>query len=224
MALGMAVWAQKAVELADEPDYHLLTDNDFARVFLVEIPARSATQLHRHEHDYLSISLNDSTVYAARAGEMAVMVSHNKGDVQFVFKGFAHVTRNESGQTFRCIEVELVKPSDNLATFNVAQTYPNKTMPPPTDPNASYSTILDRDTFKAQQMQLLAGNALPVSTSEHEILLIALNDLQISDERADGPQALELHAGEVMWLPAGPARKLKNTARQNAQLVLVQFR
>ena len=224
VTLSLSVQAQKAVELAEESHYHLLTENDFARVFLVEIPGMSATQLHRHEHDYLSISLADSTVYSTRAGEAPVMVSRNQGAVQLAFGNFAHSTRNDSQRTFRSIEVEIMRPSDTATTLNLTQTAAYTEIPLPVDPTTSYSVSLDRDTFTATEMQLLPGSELPLSASPHEVLLVALSDLQMTDQHPDGPRAIELRAGEVMWLPGEPGRKLRNTARQKALFVVLQFR
>src|SRR5580704_7524773 len=42
------------VEITAEPSHHLALDNEYVRVFKVEVAPHSSTLMHRHRHDYTS--------------------------------------------------------------------------------------------------------------------------------------------------------------------------
>jgi len=48
------------VEITAEPSHHLALENEYVRVFKVEVPAHAATLMHRHRHDYVYVTLGDA--------------------------------------------------------------------------------------------------------------------------------------------------------------------
>ena len=45
--------ATKEVEITAEPSHHLALENNYVRVFKVEVAPHAATLMHRHRHDYV---------------------------------------------------------------------------------------------------------------------------------------------------------------------------
>ena len=67
--------------------------------------------------------------------------------------------------------------------------------------------------------QLAAGDSLKVNGSSH--LLIALNDLTL--QRRNRGDAIDLQSQEVTNLNAGPASDLINTGNSAARFILIEY-
>ena len=44
------------VEITAEPSHHLALENEYIRIFKVEVALRSATLMHVHHHDYVFVT------------------------------------------------------------------------------------------------------------------------------------------------------------------------
>jgi len=97
------------VEITAEPSHHLALENEYVRVFKVEVPAHAATLMHRHRHDYVYVTLGDAHLSNEVEGKPPVEVKLADGDTRFVPGDFAHVARNLSDQPFRNVTIELLQ-------------------------------------------------------------------------------------------------------------------
>ena len=50
------------VEITSEPSHHFSLENEFIRVFKVEVAPQASTLMHRHRHDYVFVTLGDAHV------------------------------------------------------------------------------------------------------------------------------------------------------------------
>src|SRR5258708_2393969 len=82
------------VELTAEPAHHLALENEFVRVFQVNVAPHASTLLHRHGHDYLFVSLGDAHFMNEVQGKAAVEVKLADGEARFTPGDFAHVAKN----------------------------------------------------------------------------------------------------------------------------------
>jgi hypothetical protein len=95
------------VDVADEPNHHLVFENEHVRVFNAEIPAYSSTLLHRHGHDYSVVILGAADVEDEAMGEPPHRKSYQGGETSSGRAGFTHTVRNLGATPFRNIVVEL---------------------------------------------------------------------------------------------------------------------
>src|ERR1700737_3880501 len=72
-----------AVALKAEPHHHLAFENDYVRAFHVEVGPHQSTLLHRHDRDYVFISLGDASVTNAVAGLPEAQVKLKDADARF---------------------------------------------------------------------------------------------------------------------------------------------
>src|SRR5215471_18820221 len=99
--------AQEPVPLAHgnvpgEPHHHLKIENEYVRVYDVEVPPHENTLLHQHDHDYTYVSLGPSDVVNAVLNKPEIHLQLKDGETHFTRGGFAHVARN--------LAIELLKP------------------------------------------------------------------------------------------------------------------
>ena len=102
---------QQSVEITSEPSHHLVFQNEYVRVFDVTVAPHATTLVHKHNYDYLFVTLGDSDVVSVRPGEKPVALKLKDGEVRFTPGNFAHAAINQSDRPFHNITIELLKPS-----------------------------------------------------------------------------------------------------------------
>src|SRR5215468_35827 len=112
-SLAAQTAAPAVVPVDQEPAHHLVFENEWVRVFQVEVAPHAATLMHRHDRDYVFVTLGDSQVISERQGEKPVTLKLKDGEARFTKGGFAHIARNLSDKPFRNVTVELVRPGDH---------------------------------------------------------------------------------------------------------------
>src|SRR5712675_782485 len=114
--LALTAWTQQAqapVEITSEPNHHLVLENMFVRVFAVSVDPGKSSLMHRHAHDYLSVSLGDAQIINTKQGAQPVAASFKDGDVRFTPAGLIHAVPNSGSTPFRNRTIELMQPTTN---------------------------------------------------------------------------------------------------------------
>lgn len=98
-----------AIEITAEPNHHLMFENQFVRVFKVELGPHAAMIVHNHRHDYFYTSIGPSQIENDVSGKPPALRTFQDGETFFVPGDFAHTAKNLSDQTFRVVAVELMQ-------------------------------------------------------------------------------------------------------------------
>ena len=193
-----------------EPHHHLKIENEYVRVYYVEVPPHEDTQLHQHDHDYIYVSLGPSEVINAILNKPEIHLQLKDGETHFTRGGFAHVARNLADTPFRNITIELLKPQNNLRNVcaEVAFGAPFESCSRSAglrEKGISTETAFFTDEtdvsftrFDAQLGQTTITTITPIKGS----VFIVLNGAGIR-KSAKGEPEETLNVGDVMWLLAG---------------------
>jgi hypothetical protein len=97
-------------------------ENEYVRVFRVEVPPHEATLVHRHSRDYVVVTIGDAEVTNAVVGKDPKRWNFKDGDVTFLEasgqKSFAHKAVNESETPFVNYTIE-VKNAESTPTKQI---------------------------------------------------------------------------------------------------------
>ena len=221
LPLLAAYAAAPEVEITSEPTHHLAVENEYVRVFQVEVAPKAATLLHRHRHDYFFVALGDSHVSNEVAGKPAVDLKLADGETRFTPGNFAHVARNLSDHPFRNVTIELMQ-DDKMRTAP---------SPWPMEggdkefPGGRVKVLFVRDGARVSVVHLDPGATVPSHHHDGPHLLVAVSDLDIrSDVDAMGPMPGKFKSGAVKWLPGGYTHTLTNVGKDTAKFVTVEFK
>jgi quercetin dioxygenase-like cupin family protein len=75
------------VEITSEPSHHLALENEYLRVFQVEVAPHTSTLMHRHRHDYIFVTLGDAHVSNEVEGKPPVDLRLTDGEARFTSPG-----------------------------------------------------------------------------------------------------------------------------------------
>jgi quercetin dioxygenase-like cupin family protein len=213
------------VEITAEPGHHLALENEYVRVFKVEVGPNASTLLHRHGYDYIYVTLGVSEVENDVAGKPPIKLTLQDGETHFVPGGFAHVAKNLSDQPFRNVTIELMQ--DEKA---------RQSPPPQWGVNGEEERGLQvlnggtgdilfvKDGVRVSQFDLQPGGVLPKHHHAGPHLLVAVTDLDLrSDIEGNAPAQIQLKAGDIAWTKGDSTHALTNIGKQNAKLITVEF-
>ena len=176
LLVSMATLAQQSqpVEITSEPRHHLVFENEYVRVFDVTVEPRTSTLVHRHNHDYLFVTLGDSDIVSTRPGEKPVHLLVKDGETRFTAGNFAHAALNQSEKPFHNITIELLKPSTNVKTCTDSCSAP---CPTGADACASRTEqLITSDQWIVSSTNSETGK-LPVDADKFARLLVAVDNI-----------------------------------------------
>ena len=224
---ALAAQAPAPMPLPGEPHHHLAFQNDYVKLFEVEVPPHESTLLHQHNYDYLFIVVGNADVSSQILGKPETHLKLADGYVGFTRGGFAHVARNNAGTPFRNVTIELLQPQGALRNL-CAQVVANK----PTDcpgaqpaPDAEHSDWPEFETnaTRVVQTRVMPQQFVTLGDPNREELLVALDDGVVAPAAGKGPEKL-LHPGDFQWLERGGlARVFKNYGDKEARFILLQM-
>jgi hypothetical protein len=221
---SVAAGAQDAVDITSEPHHHLLLDNDQVRVFDVTMGAHTSTQLTRHEHNYLVVTLADSEIASWGEGQAGVITyRYNQNDVRFFFGGPARTMRNDTPNEYHNLTVEFLNPK--VTTFGYQPgaghwEYGSSALPPPADSRAKFTDVMELGEATVQDVQLLPDDEYLAPDKEAAELVIALSDLDLKTTEG----RIRKSPGELAWIEPGRKAKLVNNDTVPARFVLIELR
>ncbi len=220
------------VPIGEEPHHQLLLQNAYVRVYSVAMVPLDSTYLYRHDLPYLGVTLGAAEIVDAVSGKSPVHVSLQDGQVTYSPGGFAHVVTADPGVNFRSITVELVKPqgtAQNLCKEIVAgplgacpqqAAAGKKASAEAGDDDVPY---FETDEVRLDLIKVAGGRDYVEEGPKHDSLLVALSGANL-DANLGGEHVSFLHAGDVLWLPAGMHRKVVDFLGTKSNFFLISFK
>ena len=221
-AFALSAQTASEVEITAEPSHHLVLENQYVRVFKVEVAPHAATLMHRHRHDYVFVTLGASQVENDVAGKPPVTLKLQDGETWFLPSGFAHIAKNLSDQPFRNITIELLQDEDEKSRQSPAKWDENRGLHILN--GGTQDILFVKDGARASELQLQPGGVLPKHHHSGPHLVVAVTDLDLrSDVEGKAPSSVQLKAGDVAWVKGGFTHTLTNVGQQNAKLITLEF-
>jgi quercetin dioxygenase-like cupin family protein len=220
IAMVAAFAAAPEVELTSEPSHHLALENEYLRVFKVEVAPHAATLMHRHRHDYVFVTLGDSHISNEVEGKAPVDARLADGDTRFAPGNFAHIARNLANAPFRNVTIEIMQDEKMRAA---ASSWPEESGEK-TFAGGRNKILFANGGVRVSEVDLDAGATVPSHHHNGPHLMVAVSDLDLrSDVEGMGPMPGKLKAGDIKWLPGGYTHTLTNTGDHAARFVTVEF-
>lgn len=223
LATATLAQQQQAVEITSEPSHHQVFENEYVRVFDVTVAPKASTLIHRHNHDYLFVTLGDSDVTSARVGEKPVSLKLKDGDVRFTPGNFAHAAINNSERPFHNITIELLKPSTNVKTCmdSCVSRAPCTVRSDVSCP--SVEKQISSDQWTISLITLPPGSQLLKHTHTTPHLVVPVSDLDLTAKTDSSSNVIKRTPGEIGWVPTGVTHALVNNSSQPARFVTLEF-
>jgi quercetin dioxygenase-like cupin family protein len=209
------------VDITAEPHHHFVLQNEYVRVSSVEVPPHDQTLMHRHDHDYIYVTIGDTELENDVAGKPSANLKLHDGETRFLSGPFAHLVKDLAPTPFRNVTVELLQ--DEKA---------HKSPPPKWDEERGLH-ILDggtqdilfvKDGVRVTEIQLQPGGSIPKHHHAGPHLVVSLTDYELrSDVVGKGRKTMQPKRGDVSWVPGGYTHVLTNSGKQPARFITMEF-
>ena len=223
---------QGPVALRDEPHHRMVLQNDFARVYSVSVPPQDATLLHRHDLPYIGVTLGPADLVNVVVGKPEARLTLQDGETRYFGTPYSHLVRTDSGLPFWNITVEFLHPqADARNICRQVMDGPLGACPQQTaaakkvaaesgDDDVPY---FETSEVRIDQIKVSQGRDYVDAAPKWNALLIALTGANL-DADLGGAHLMFLHAGDVLWLPAGVHRKVVDFLGTKSSFILVSFK
>jgi hypothetical protein len=232
LATQYPIKPEGAVPVKDEPHHVLAFQNDHVRVYNVTVPPLDATLLHRHDVPYIYLTLGTTDIVNAVEGQPDVHMTLQDGATRYSPGGFAHIARTDAGILFHNITIELLQPQNSPHNLGAnAANRPLGSCPkisgdPPQNPQIPFEQVVpcfETDDVRLDLVHVEGGKDYDVTAPPTASLLVAMSNANL-DVSLGGQHAAFLHAGDVLWLPAGTARKVVDFLGIKSSFLLLSFK
>jgi quercetin dioxygenase-like cupin family protein len=229
------------VEITAEPHHHLVLENKSVRVFNVDVPPHTETLMHWHRHDYIYVTLGNTEVVNAIKDKPPVTLKLQDGETRFSPATFAHIARNQTGQPFRNVTIEILEdetlrhaPSPWGADKD-SNKDPNKNPGKNEDralelfPGGTQQILFVKDAIRVSEFELQPGATVPVTHPNGPMLLVADSDIEVRSRIRNGSASTALSSraalkpGDSQWYPANNSHTVTNTGTKLAKFVTLEF-
>jgi beta-alanine degradation protein BauB len=232
--------AQPERPSSGEPHHHLKIENEYVRVYYVEVPPHENTQLHQHDNDYIFIALGAADIINAPLNKPELHQVLKDGEIHFARGGFAHVARNLADTPFRNITIEFLKPQGEVRNLCeriidgplndcTSSSANSGTIPADSPLRAFIQATGPKRLFETEEI-FVTSHFSPIEQKYSETgppagrLLIVEDDSELRvDVAGESPKSLQ--AGEVFWLNGGKKWTIVTPGQhKTTRFLLVRFK
>ena len=210
-----SAYSQSALcrDAAEESHHRVVLESAQIRVLMLELPRVASTESFCYAGPYVHVALGEGRSSMTPEGKGTFSRDWRGAEAQIVHQPQQQVIRNESGNTFRELVVELRRgvEYDAMIDYSAPDMFP----PDLGSVKPTWAVAFVAGGVKFSRVQLAAGEAVRINRAQH--LLVALNEVTM--EQA-GTQAVSLGAQEFTSVNAGT---LMNTGRDTARFILVEY-
>ncbi|HET9839808.1 MAG TPA: hypothetical protein VFR84_16395 [Candidatus Angelobacter sp.] len=223
LATATLAQQQQTVEITSEPSHHRVFENEYVRVFNVRVAPKASTLVHRHNYDYLFVTLGDSDVVSVRPAEKPVALQLKDGEVRFTPGHFAHAAINNADRLFHNITIELLKPSTNVRTCTEPCPFepPDETGPRRQQRIRASEWTVWSFTLPPSPAPLSSTPFYRSTGSSSPALFIAVSALDLSGSVPGAPKRLT--SGDTVWMPPNTGYAVRRNNGAEARYVLLEF-
>lgn len=209
----------KEVDITSEPHHHLILQNEYVRVFNVDVEPRDATLMHRHRYDYAYVVLGPAQISNDVQGRGATPLTVNDGDVKFSDGNFVHSIHDTGATPFRNITVEFLQDAKmRKDPKKWDESDPMKVQ------NGTYQLVLVKDGVRVSRVELQTAGVEAKHRHAGPHLVIALTDLTFRAESPDkSASTIEMKMGDVKWIPGDVTHTVTNVGSGVARAVTMEF-
>jgi len=210
----LPIAAQAPVPVLNEPRHHLKFENQFVRVFDVQVPPGDTTLFHIHSNDYLFVSIGDATLKAEVLGSQPGDLIVKNGECRYSKAPLTHRVTNVAKEQFRNITIEVLK-SPGIGAGAGAE---EKEIP-------GHTLVLDNDRVHVERVVIEPGQSIPTHTHLRSGLGVAVSAAEIQIESpGQKPRTVQFEPGGFQWLDGPQTHSMKNVGNTRFEAIHIDWK
>jgi hypothetical protein len=210
-----------------EPHHHLTLQNDYVKVFNVEVAPGDSILMHRHDGDTVAIAVGEQMVTVGFPDKPEVHQKNPGGQLRLQKSGYIHSTRVDPGTSYHTVAVELLHSQSNprnLCAAVMAGLPLNCPDMPKSNPSPKYieEPQFNSDQTRVQIVRLLSGQKMTFGDAKHFQLIVALDPVSYGPGVGYGPSK-KVNPGDYFWQEKGTTSLPFSSGSTEARFVEFDF-
>ena len=238
LPLPIAAQAPGVITMDQEPHHHLSLQNDFVKIFKVEVAPGDSIILHRHDQDTVAIAIGEQLVTIGVPGKPDVHQKNADAQVRLQRGGYVHSTRVDGTTAYHTVAVELLRPQTNFRNLcaEILPGVPQECPAPPVRDTTGHSELplLRSDQTYVRLMSAAPHESLDLAkpgalapsaiTRAASRVIVALDAASISSQTPDG-LGQNLQPGDFVWIDGAPGHGwvYRNKGEKVARFIEIIF-
>jgi quercetin dioxygenase-like cupin family protein len=218
--------AHDVITMDQEPNHRLALQNDFVKVFKVEVSPGDSIILHRHDQDTIATAVGDQEVTVGIPGKPDVHQKNADAQVRLQRGGYMHSTRVDGKTPYHTVAVELLRPQTNFHNLCV-EVLPGQPLDCPDvspRPSAPFNgqPLLESKETRARLVRVLPHQSMNLLGFPASQLIVALDTATISVGPSKQPDEA-LQPGDFVWIDGGHRRVYQNQSEKETRFIQILF-
>jgi uncharacterized Zn-binding protein involved in type VI secretion len=224
----LAAFAQdrSVITMDEEPHHHLVLQNDYVKVFNVEVSPGDSIVLHRHDEDTVAIAIGDQVVTVGIPGKPDVHSKNADAQVRLQRSGYMHSTRVDGDTPYHTVAVELLRPQTNFHNVcgEVLVGQPLNCSPSAKEDSSGFSseTLLESGETEVRLVRVHPHQTVSPGNFPFAAVIVALDPATIPSG-SPKRKGRFLQAGEFVWLESRHGRPYLNQGDNDARFIEIRF-
>ena len=204
--------AQAPVPVANEPRHHLKFENQYVRVFDVQVPPGDTTLFHTHSNDYLFVSIGDATLKAEVMGAQPGDLIVKDGDCRYSKAPITHRVINIGKDLFRNITIEVLKSPGAVAATQAKET-------------PGHTLVLDNERVHVERLVIEPGKSVSTHTHQRSGLGVVVSAAHIQiDSPGQKPRTAKSEPGAFQWFDGPVTHSMKNIGKTRFEAIHIDWK
>jgi uncharacterized Zn-binding protein involved in type VI secretion len=214
------------ITMDQEPHHHLVLQNDYVKVFNVEVSPGDSIALHRHDQDTVAIAIGDQLVTVGIPGKPDVHSKNADAQVRLQRSGYMHSTRVDGDTPYHTVAVELLQPQTNFHNVcaEVLVGQPLSCAPSAKEDSAGFysETLLESGETQVRLVRVRSHQSMSPQNFPFAAVIVALDPATIASG-SPKRKGKSLQPGEFVWFEGRHGRPYVNQDDKDARFIEIRF-
>jgi uncharacterized Zn-binding protein involved in type VI secretion len=224
LPLPLVAQAPAVITMDQEPHHHLSLQNEYVKVFKVEVSPGDSIVLHRHDQDTIAIAIGEQLVTVGIPGKPDVHQKNADAQVRLQRAGYMHSTRVDGDTPYHTVAVELLRPQTGFRNL-CAEILPGQPLNCPSEAESESTAYSTQPLLASGETEVLLLRVHPHQSMKlrgvpSPQLLVAL------DEASIPAIELAMHPGDFNWAgnsASAQAGEYRNAGDREARFIEIIF-
>jgi quercetin dioxygenase-like cupin family protein len=209
-----AAWleAQAPVAVGDEPQHHVVFQNEYVRVIRAVFPTGYVTLFHTHSADNVAVTIEGGKIRTELKGEQPKDSEVVAGGVSFARASYTHRISNIGATTVRFIDAEILAALSGAAASSVGDELQGRKL------------VSENARARIYRVTLAAGKSTGSHTSAMGCLEVAVRGGRITRSQGKDGKTVEVSPGDFVWRAPGTAHTTKNAGQSIYEAIEIEWK
>jgi len=204
--------AQAPVPVGEEPQHHVVFQNEYVRVIDAVLPPGYVSLFHTHSADNVPVTISGGKIRAELPGGQPMDSEAVAGRVSFAKASYTHRISNIGATTVRFIDVEILAAPPGAAASSGGDELPGRKLES------------ENARVRIYRLTLAPGESTGSRTHALGWLEVTVRGGRITRSLEPDRETIELRPGDFRWHPPGTAHTSTNAGQSTYEAIEIEWK